>query len=221
MKIVITGFIAFYSIIFVGQLCYADGIWNYYGKERYVVLGKNVNIRKEPNINSIALNRMSFGDIVYYIREKKEIVTIDGKKGRWRYVAYSKGTILYQGWVFDYYLSTFDKFDKVSEWKYASHMEAGIGDYQFGFDFTKAGEVIVRMQLYGNIDAFSKKCSTEYIGNIKNGECYIPVKMFVFNNLFLIKMEQSKLGYIYLYVDDDKKIHIALESMDSLFYLDK
>ncbi|MCG6154156.1 SH3 domain-containing protein [Leptospira bandrabouensis] len=86
---------------------------------------KNINIYKEPTLNSEILTQLELGHIVKILPKKKIKDTVDKVEGFWIYVQTGYSI---NGWVFDYNLAMPTKFKRPSIWLYKDFNGCS-GDY--------------------------------------------------------------------------------------------
>ncbi|MCW7469940.1 SH3 domain-containing protein [Leptospira kanakyensis] len=88
-------------------------------KDGYLpVAASIVNVRKEPSLNSPVISQLTIGNLVKIIPNKKVKDTVNSVNGFWVNVeiGYSSKSKLKDGWIFDNYLGTPEKFTKPTYW---------------------------------------------------------------------------------------------------------
>jgi hypothetical protein len=218
----------------IAQVSNAELCNKYYGKERFVITGDSVNIRVNPDLKSNAIASLQFGDIVYFLSSYDKTITIDGKEGKWVFVIASfmkrisntNSEIKHvKGWVFDYYIAYPANFAKLKEWKNKKIITGGVSDYQHIFEIKDNADFILKIPIYhSGQDESIITCNSKYKGNWNKNDftCIVNGHMYVYKDIYWAKLEKpSSLGYIYIYFDKKNKPSVAVESVASIFGIER
>lgn len=113
--------------------------------DQYFIIGENVNIREESNVNSKVALQLQFGSIVRLIKRTNTVEKIGEQQGEWYFVETghrkknSKEKI--QGWVFNYFLSNLNEFRLVEKFNHYV-IENSVGDMGFRYEIFDNGKYI-------------------------------------------------------------------------------
>ncbi|EOQ87113.1 hypothetical protein LEP1GSC202_3505 [Leptospira yanagawae serovar Saopaulo str. Sao Paulo = ATCC 700523] len=100
-------------------------------KDKYIpIAGTEVNIRKDPNLNSQVIIQLPITKLVKIKPNMKVRDTINNVSGNWIFIetGYSSKDENKDGWVFDTYLGTSEKFKKPKRWTF-KEFNGTSGDY--------------------------------------------------------------------------------------------
>ncbi|TDY73008.1 SH3 domain-containing protein [Leptospira meyeri] len=107
--------------------------------EKYTpIAGENVNVRKDPNLNSQVIIQLPISHLVKVIPNRKVKATVNNTNGYWIYVetGYSSKNKINDGWIFDTYLGTTEKFTRPTQWHF-KEFHGNSGDYSLSLKMNK------------------------------------------------------------------------------------
>jgi hypothetical protein len=137
------------------------------------ITGSDVALRQQPGTGAQVVNRLPLGALVT-IREQGKKDTIGGKTGRWNRVSYDgiTGQATFEGWIFDAYAGTPDKFRRVTSFR-KTMISGEYGGYSFTFLISADGTLLFRSSTTDNDlgGLGGGKCPA---GMVRKGEnCYV------------------------------------------------
>ncbi|PJZ95020.1 SH3 domain-containing protein [Leptospira meyeri] len=107
--------------------------------EKYTpIAGESVNVRKDPKLDSQVIIQLPISHLVKIIPNRKVKDTVNNTIGYWIYVetGYSSENKVKDGWIFDTYLGTSEKFKKPKEWQFRE-FNGTSGDYSLSLKMKK------------------------------------------------------------------------------------
>jgi hypothetical protein len=162
-----------------------------------IVMGNNVNVRKEPAIGSDVLFQLNFGTYVKILTKNTTQVTINGNSGNWVFidtctmVGFSEETI--KGWMFDYYLGYYNKFEPVTDWNIKELNETAI-DTVYKYKFQNSGEFALFESEYVKFKEKEKCKNNGGMFDTKESTCNYSGKIYLFRNLYWLKVNEKQDG---------------------------
>lgn len=110
-----------------------------------IVVGDNVNLRNEPNLNSIILTQLDLAKMIKVVKRSGKMEQVGNHKGEWvfidamKFIGNSRET--YKGWVFDYYLASQSQFIKISSFPKCK-IDGAIGDSHLYYEINADGKFV-------------------------------------------------------------------------------
>ncbi len=110
---------------------------------RVVVVGNNINVRKDPTTKSPILYQLKLAERVTILKESNIVYLSKQAKGNWVYIDTEYTKVDHKdsikGWVVDYFLAKYSSFKKVNNFLSCS-IEGTIGDWHMKYVFYKNGK---------------------------------------------------------------------------------
>lgn len=111
-------------------------------KKSVVVVGNNINVRKNPTTTSPIVYQLKIAERVKIIKRSSVVYSNKQVKGIWVYIdtEYTKvgENESIKGWVVDYFLAKISSFKKVNDF-ISCGIDDTIGDWHMKYDFYKNG----------------------------------------------------------------------------------
>ncbi|MCW7460399.1 SH3 domain-containing protein [Leptospira bandrabouensis] len=107
--------------------------------DKYIpIAGSEVNVRRDPNINSHVINQLPITTLVKIKPNMKVKDTVNKVNGYWVFIenGFSSKNENKNGWVFDIFLGTPEKFKRPKRWTFRE-FNATSGDYSLKLKMTE------------------------------------------------------------------------------------
>jgi hypothetical protein len=184
-----------------------DTLDNYY-KNHVLIIGDNVNIRAEPNLNSKVIYNLNIGHLVLPLKKINKKVQIDDKIGYWVYIDsgitenIESGRI--KGWIFDNYLGYNINFTKINSWSIPNLKNIIYIDVQYDFIFNKDGSFTLTTSMSdGNCRETAKTCNDNGAKYVNKCKCLFTGHLYKYRNIIWAKLNSLVYGgKFYLLLDN-------------------